>query len=543
MCSGTYIGEGVAALMLVSAMTRVQPRRRIPAALLISFVFLIELIVFWTISRFRLVDGDEGFYVMTSRLITEGKVPYHDFLLTQMPLLPYVYGWWMYLAGMTWISARLLSAIFAAALGTALFSEVTKQTGKRTAGLAAAAILLFSTNAFAWLTLVKTYALSMLLVFLAYRACLRGLKTAPGIWLSAAGLLLGASVDVRLYFAVLLPVFLWWIYRNTTIASRAAALLWMLSGFAVTMVPNIYLLARDPRVFFWDNLGFHAVRSDHGLIGNFANKAITLGRLFLTRNDGNGLQMTLLACFILLVLIRSRRVDGEARLALALGLSLSLVSLLPTPTFVQYFCVTIPFFIVFIVCSMSRLLDSLTDGADRRRMLVLCTAALLIFVMAAAPDYSRFLMTGNHVIGVWGQERARNWRISDITAVSEAIDKKIHPAEAVLSLWPGYIFQSKAQPYAGLENNSATHFADQLSPAELNRYHILSPRQIEADIAARVPRLVVVGNQETMDLQAEPFEKALTGSGYKVEQKFGSSTLWSLQSPPARIIRTSDSGR
>ena len=59
------------------------------------FVFLVEFSVFLTVSRFRLVDGDEGFYLLTSRLVTEGKLPYRDFLLTQMPLLPYAYGWWM----------------------------------------------------------------------------------------------------------------------------------------------------------------------------------------------------------------------------------------------------------------------------------------------------------------------------------------------------------------------------------------------------------------------------------------------------------------
>ena len=125
-------------------------------------IFLVQFSIFLTVSRFRLVDGDEGFYLLTSRLVTEGKLPYHDFLLTQMPLLPYVYGWWMRFAGMTWFSARLLSAVLAAALGTALYSEVYKQTGKWAAGLLAALLFLSSTHVFAWLTVVKTYALSSL---------------------------------------------------------------------------------------------------------------------------------------------------------------------------------------------------------------------------------------------------------------------------------------------------------------------------------------------------------------------------------------------
>lgn len=127
-------------------------------------VFLAQFSIFLTISRWRLVDGDEGFYLLTSRLVTEGKLPYHDFLLTQMPMLPYVYGWWMHFAGMTWLSARLLSAILSGALGAALYSEVRQQTGKCAAGLLAVLLFVSSTHVFAWFTVVKTYALSTLLL-------------------------------------------------------------------------------------------------------------------------------------------------------------------------------------------------------------------------------------------------------------------------------------------------------------------------------------------------------------------------------------------
>jgi hypothetical protein len=130
-----------------------------------------------------------------------------------------------------------------------------------------------------------------------------------------------------------------------------------------------------------------------------------------------------------------------------------------------------------------------------------------------------------------GPARAPNWRIPAISAVSRAIDEQIRPAERVMSLWPGYIFQSKAEPYAGLENNSATYFADdRLSPSEQVRYHILSPRSIQADIAAHRPRLVVIGNQESMmGVKPEPFEKVLASNGYKVVRKIGDSKLWLLK--------------
>jgi hypothetical protein len=492
------------------------------------FVFLVEFSVFLTVSRFRLVDGDEGFYLLTSRLVTEGKLPYRDFLLTQMPLLPYAYGWWMRFAGMTWLSARLLSAILTAALGTALCNEVSRQTGKWAAGVMATLLFLSSTLVFAWLTIVKTYALSTLLLFLAYSAVIRYLPGRSVTWL-IAGALLGASVDVRLYFAGLLPVFLWWTYNSAKIGFRVSAFLYFLGGCALAMTPNLYLLGRDPQAYFFDNLGFHAVRSNQGLIGDLSNKMATISGLFLAAREGNGIQMTLLCFFILVIAIRRGIVTRAARLSLMIGLVLSFVSLLPTPTYVQYFCVTVPFFILFVACSMSKLVDILKDRRKKSHLLMACGSVLLVFVVSAIPDYRRFLSTGTQVAD--GPARAPNWRIPAISAVSRAIDEQIRPAERVMSLWPGYIFQSKAEPYAGLENNSATYFADdRLSPSEQVRYHILSPRSIQADIAAHRPRLVVIGNQESMmGVKPEPFEKVLASNGYKVVRKIGDSKLWLLK--------------
>ena len=98
-------------------------------------VVLIQFGIFLTIARYRLIDGDEGFYLMASRLVFEHQLPYRDFFFTQMPLLPYVYGLWMQIAGTTWITGRVLSAIFTTMLGAAMYVHVCKETGRWAAGL------------------------------------------------------------------------------------------------------------------------------------------------------------------------------------------------------------------------------------------------------------------------------------------------------------------------------------------------------------------------------------------------------------------------
>src|SRR5437867_11312592 len=73
--------------------------------------------VFVPMSFFRLIDDDEGTYLLVSRLGIEGRRPYHDFFYPQTFLLPYVYGAWMRLVGYSWYGPRLPSAFAPIALG------------------------------------------------------------------------------------------------------------------------------------------------------------------------------------------------------------------------------------------------------------------------------------------------------------------------------------------------------------------------------------------------------------------------------------------
>lgn len=44
----------------------------------------VQLVVFSLIAAFRLVDGDEGYYLIASMRVLEGAVPYRDFFYPQM---------------------------------------------------------------------------------------------------------------------------------------------------------------------------------------------------------------------------------------------------------------------------------------------------------------------------------------------------------------------------------------------------------------------------------------------------------------------------
>ena len=80
------------------------------AKLLLVPILLLQVFFFTFIALHRFIDGDEGFYLLASRLVLMHKKPYLDFLFEQAPLLPYVYALWMKFAGVTWASAKLFSA-------------------------------------------------------------------------------------------------------------------------------------------------------------------------------------------------------------------------------------------------------------------------------------------------------------------------------------------------------------------------------------------------------------------------------------------------
>src|SRR3989449_10482818 len=106
-------------------------------AVIYGLLAILMAAVFVPMSLYRIVDGDEGTYLLVSRLVAEGQLPYHDFFYPQMFLLPYVYGAWMKLVGYSWYGARLLSAVFSVMLGLLVYRQTALVAGGPARGGAA----------------------------------------------------------------------------------------------------------------------------------------------------------------------------------------------------------------------------------------------------------------------------------------------------------------------------------------------------------------------------------------------------------------------
>jgi len=499
------------------------------AKLLLVPVLLLQIVFFSFIALHRFIDGDEGFYLLASRLILMHKKPYLDFFYTQAPLLPYVYAIWMKCTAVSWVSAKLFSASLTALLGSLLYEHVCRLTRSWLAAVAAVILFASSTLIFAFFPVVKTYSLAGLFLFAAYVVVGRLSAASPRWLIGTGGLLFGLGADTRSYLLLLAPLFLWWISRNSDAGTRRASILWFLGGFTIAMFPCLYLFVSSPDAFLFNNLGYHAIRSDEGLIGMWGEKLVAFLEFFLGYQGGsNGIQDSILFVISFAFVSSIRKQRYPPRFAFQIAFVLSIISILPTPVHPQYFCLCIPFLIVTAVCVVNDLLAELEKSRSRLLAAAACVALFGIYVATSANDFRRYLVTGDGVPGLRQDIEKGGWKLQSVLEVSQAIDQIAFPGEAVASFWPGYIFQTKAIPFPGLENDFGVPCAERLSSERRTRYHIVSWEEIESDFASRRPRIVVLGNpNRLMDRAAGDTTKSwLRVDGYTLARSMGDTSIY-----------------
>ena len=497
-------------------------------------VFVLQGSFFSYIALHRFVDGDEGFYLVASRLVLLHRKPYLDFFYTQAPLLPYVYAIWLKVTGVSWVSAKVFSAILTSMLGTMVCEEIWHQTKSRIAAISGLILFCTSSLIFGFFPVVKTFSLAGLFLFSAYMLITRASTKGPWWVLVAAGTSLGFGVSTRSYLALVFPVYLWWLARRWE-TSRVKAMSELTAGFLLGIIPCFWLFLLSPAAFLFNNLGYHAVRSEWGLVGMWEQKFAAILQALLGSGESNGLQ-TSLALLVAVGLISSvGRRPYPPRFALQIAIAVAVISLLPTPVHPQYFCLCVPFLLVAAICALALVVEELEGKALRVGAAVGCGLLALAYVAASINDFRRYLVTGDDVAGV-EPGLAADLRLEHVLAVSRSIDHVTQPGEPVASFWPGFVFQTTAVPYPGFENDFGMPISDQLTPAQRARFHILSPGEVAADFAAHQPPVVVLRDhvsvptpvkyREKVRLMEDGFRNSLESDNYKRAATVGDVTVY-----------------
>lgn len=499
---------------------------------LFGIVVLVLAATFIPMATARLVDGDEGYYIMAAKMINQGRVPYLDFFLQQEFLVPYAYAPWLRVFGTTWYSARSLSAFLAILLGIALYFHAIRATGRRMLGLLAVALFAFTGYAVGWLTVVKTYVLSILLLFCAYAMVFTRIAERWKYLLS--GLFLGLAVDTRLYLIAVLPAFAIQIMGSGEPSRRRLEqMLWFTLGLALALLPNLYFLLRNPRVFIFDIFIYHSLRSSAGLIGNLPQKwDIALQLLALKGHDGSasiqfGISLLFSIGLCVLTYVRHRRLP----LSVWISLLLTVVCFMPTPVYIQYFTCLVPFLIVNAVLLFARLNeDTLISSVARRRLRTALAIGCALYVLVWPYDYYRYGSWSRSIPGFVSPIWDANWKIPVINRVGAAIDRYTDSTgHTAISWWPGYFIQTRTKPFPRMEN----HFGieEEFHPDSLltSRYHFISDSEVDSAIQAHATRVAVLGNWSWFPV-TEPnrslHRAVLQQNDYVLVEKVGDSEIY-----------------
>jgi hypothetical protein len=469
----------------------VRPFTRAAISLLVPAAIVSAFLV--PVAALRPLDEDEGYYALAAKLVSHGKTPYVDFWYPQAPLMPYVYGGWQRVFQESWYVARGLSVLLTIALACMVYRYVVRRWRSRRLAVVAVMLMATAPLGFEWYPTVKTYALSTLLVFAAY---FWAEASSTRSWF-VAGLFLGVAIDVRLLFASVVIVFLIYARRH---------LKQFVPGLLLGLIPSIWLFAIGPARFFNDTLTSQTTRRDVTLGDNVVGKARTLARVIVEPH------FLLLAgagtVLILVCILRRRRLP----MSVAIAAVLALTNLLPTPSYPQYFVTLIPFLAIATI----ELIEMLGISTHIRQNRFLAIAAVILIVPAAfslrhrtAPNETRP-------------------RISDVAAVSHAVDRHARDDEVVMAFWPGFIFESHVRQISGLESDFAPAAAanSHLSAARAADYHMISSRQIADAIKSHEVRLIVYGRGAAN--RGIRWRRILIAAGYRPVERVRDATLFTF---------------
>jgi len=479
---------------------------RVRAAAPLLLVLAAQAAILVPVALRRVIDPDEGWYAFAAVRVTRGETPYLDFFYPQMPLLPYVFGAWTAIFGESWYAERLCASALAIAVGTIVFLRGRSLAGTR-AAVAGTIVYAATALVFVWFTTIKTYALTALLLVSALVLLERARGRGTRAHYAAAGLLFGLAISSRLIAAAALPAFAYCAFRNGRRSLAAGA-----AGVLIGLVPALVLLAWSPREFLFDNLGYHSVRSSAGLVGNVTQKRGVVENLLGlgTADHPAGLQFLGLLVLAVAAAFVSIRRARRLPLALAVAALLGIGSLLPTPSFVQYFSLTVPFIVLGVleVVPLVRLRAAL--GA-------VAAVGGAAYLAAAAVD-----------VRDYDQSRAPpGTDVPAVRAVASIVRAGSKPGERVLTTWSGYLVGTDASPVEGTGlANFVLDAVNRLRPDEIRRHQLLTQTSVEALIRSRRVRLIVY--RPWAASEGPRWTGLIEGSGYRYVAVVSTARIYRL---------------
>jgi hypothetical protein len=199
---------------MVAMQAAVPPRRSAAArvlrvvfasGVLVPLIFFLVLACFAPLTNNHELDFDEGGNLMKALLVNKGHALYAEIWSDQPPLLTLVLAQWLRWFGASLAASRVLILLFSALLLWAFYQTVRLGVSEL-AALISVALLLLTGHYVQWSISVMIGLPAVALAMLSMYLLLLSQRSGRSCLMVASGILLGLSVQTKLFTAVLVPV-------------------------------------------------------------------------------------------------------------------------------------------------------------------------------------------------------------------------------------------------------------------------------------------------------------------------------------------------
>jgi hypothetical protein len=412
---------------------------------------------------------DEGFHVVAAQLILHGKTPYLDFCFPQTPLNAYWNAAWMRVFGENW---RVLHIPAALEISAAMFivahfllNRFPVARWRAPLAIAAACFIGLHAEVVQFGPIAQAYAAGMLLVLAGFRiAVARPDRPRTPILAFFSGLLSSAAACGTLLTAPAVLVLFLWFCLSRKVASRLKNAAGFILGALIPVIPVLVLFAKSPRVVFFNIVQYQAMFRRVDWPGATTHDVDVLSAWLA---DTQTLILGALFLYGVYFVWRKSNWPRQSRveLYLAAAVSLALVLYIATahPTFARYFIVAIPVISVLSAVGLYAFGARITETGD-----AFWPTTIIVLLMLLG--YGR---------GLFQDRDSATWQEYEEIA---AKIKQVTPKNGVIYADELVYFILKQPPPPGMEF-SYSHKLE-LPPAEERLYHIVSEKELDAQVAA-----------------------------------------------------------
>jgi hypothetical protein len=340
-----------------------------------------------------------------------------------------------------------------------------------------------------------------------------------------SGVLFGLAVGTRLTFApAFLPFLLAIPFFPDTVAPKMRLRLSVIfiAGAAISMVPSAILFALTPRNFIFSNLYLPRLETRYWAQNGYSTEMSLTGKLVYVGGLLEEPVNLLLIVLLLLIMLSTNRkalVSKEAfefLFAIAVALFLLIGSLVPTPSFVQYFYDPIPFVVVAILYGIA-----LVYRADESATTVLRMFACVV-VLSSIIGFRQYTDTGlNLSPKAWVSVEAHN--------TGQRMKRALGRGKVVLTLEPIYPLEGGLEIYPAFVTGPFAWRAAPFVPAgQRQALGLVSASELASFLGKSPPKGILVGREGDLE---KPLVDYATENGYQSLDLANGLTLWIAPSP------------